>query len=83
MITKKAFMNFANFKRKDVVAELDPEKRNNLSQMDDEKARRMIAEMMREQFKSRILNFFEKFFSFHGMKETFLILMLYKFLSHI
>ena len=50
-------MNFANYKRKDVVAELDPEKRNNLSQMDDEKARRMIAEMMREQFKSRILNF--------------------------
>ena len=56
MITKKAFMNFAKYKRDDVVAELDTEKRKSINKMDDESARRMIAEMMREQFKFWILD---------------------------
>ena len=49
-------MNFAKYKRDDVVAELDTEKRKSINKMDDESARRMIAEMMREQFKLWILD---------------------------
>ena len=60
MITKKAFMNFAKHKRDDVVAELDSEKRKSINKMDDENARRMIAEMMREQFKFWIFDSFKQ-----------------------
>ena len=57
MITKKAFMNFAKYKRDDVVAELDTEKRKSINKMDDESARRMIAEMMREHCSLSSLSF--------------------------
>ena len=44
-------MNFAKFKRNDALAKLDPVKRETMNKLDDDQARRMIAEMMREQFK--------------------------------
>ena len=50
MITKKALANFTKFRRIDFMAEIE-----RINQREDENARRVIDDMMREEFKFWVL----------------------------